>query len=162
MNKTANSSQMWKDGILNANKELLLKGEQNLHRERQQGRDELVVCNRCKGVFGKMQEAEKFFQTLQRRIGKGANQLPKVAAQLPALKAHVMKISLGHDELFESLAEHMLVASPLDNHIVHLIKICCECFVKIRMHHTTKELTRNIFGVRIRNHFNKLVHFSNQ
>ncbi|KAL3190523.1 hypothetical protein MRX96_020037 [Rhipicephalus microplus] len=63
---------------------------------------------------------------------------------------------------FEELEHHLLDCDPLDNHIYKLSKMIAQYYIKIRIHHITKETNRENCKERVRTLLSKIIIFSNQ
>ncbi|KAL3181293.1 hypothetical protein MRX96_008789 [Rhipicephalus microplus] len=63
---------------------------------------------------------------------------------------------------FVKLEQHILDLDPLDNHIYSLCKKVAELYVKIRIHHMTKERNREIIKDRVRSVLSRMTIFKHQ
>ncbi|KAL1430174.1 hypothetical protein MTO96_015341 [Rhipicephalus appendiculatus] len=63
---------------------------------------------------------------------------------------------------FAELEQHLLDCDPLDNHIYKLSKKIAEYYIKIRIHHITKETNRANCKERVRTLLSRIIIFSNQ
>lgn len=63
---------------------------------------------------------------------------------------------------FSQLNEHLLDCDALDNHVYKLCKDVLELYIKIRIHHITKERNRGITKDKVRSVLSRLIIFKNQ
>eukprot|EP00745_Piridium_sociabile_P017459 TRINITY_DN26262_c0_g3_i1.p2 TRINITY_DN26262_c0_g3~~TRINITY_DN26262_c0_g3_i1.p2 ORF type:complete len:156 (+),score=23.40 TRINITY_DN26262_c0_g3_i1:1040-1507(+) len=103
-------------------------------------------------------ETEKHFQRLLKESNNG---LPKIGKLANAIAASVLDCCVEKN-LFSSLDSHMLNSTPTTNHVVSLIKLCSESFIKIRLHHLGKQFTEKITGQKVRKQLSKLILFKHQ
>lgn len=73
----------------------------------------------------------------------------------------VLKMSV-EKKWFQELEQHILDFDPLDNHIYSLCKKVAELYVKIRIHHMTKERNREIIKDRVRPLLSRVIIFKHQ
>lgn len=63
---------------------------------------------------------------------------------------------------FAQLEPHLLDCDPLDNHIYKLSKMVAEYYLKVRLHHITKETNLANCKGRVRTMLSRLIIFKNQ
>lgn len=63
---------------------------------------------------------------------------------------------------FSQLEQHLFDVDVLDNHIYNLSKQVLELYIKIRLHHMTKERNRELMKDKVRSLLSRLVIFRNQ
>ena len=100
-------------------------------------------------------------QCIQRLLKTTDGALP----QSPGIAAAISTAVLGEvapDGVFDQLYEHTLNGSPECNHVFLLIKCLAACYIKIRMHHLTKQFNAKISGPKVRKQLSKLVLFRHQ
>lgn len=71
--------------------------------------------------------------------------------------------SMAHiniNTLFNCLNDHILTQSPINNHLLQIIKLIIKKYIVIRLHHHNKELSEP--KTRIRSHLTKVILFKNQ
>lgn len=64
--------------------------------------------------------------------------------------------------VFSSLNDHMFVESTLNNHVINLIKIVINRYLKIRFHYLTKTVNEELINNRIRSVLTKRILYSHQ
>lgn len=86
---------------------------------------------------------------------------------LPSIKYDIIEYltikatsKLQITKIFKEISDHILDQSPLDNHLLQLIKMSFKCYFKIRVHHYN--LTISQPQQRIRSSLTKIIHFKNQ
>lgn len=62
--------------------------------------------------------------------------------------------------VFNCLNEHILTQSPINNHLLQIIKLIIKKYLAIRLHHHNKELSQP--KSRIRTHLTKIILFKHQ
>ncbi|XP_065288329.1 uncharacterized protein [Dermacentor albipictus] len=63
---------------------------------------------------------------------------------------------------FQKLEDHILDLDPLDNHIYILCKKIAEEYIKVRIHHMTKERNRELIKNRVRPLLSRVIIFNHQ
>jgi len=63
-------------------------------------------------------------------------------------------------EYFPSLNDHIYSQSPINNHLLQLIKYIIKTYITIRLHHYNKELSQP--KIRVRSELTKLITFKHQ
>ncbi|KAL3192590.1 hypothetical protein MRX96_026175 [Rhipicephalus microplus] len=84
-----------------------------------------------------------------------------VVRQSKHLVLEVLRLSV-EEKWFQKLEQHILDLDPLDNHIYSLWKKVAELYVKIRIHHMTKERNREIIKDRVRPVLSRMIIFKHQ
>ncbi|KAL3199572.1 hypothetical protein MRX96_001334 [Rhipicephalus microplus] len=110
-----------------------------------------------KDVIGLCEAVEKGLRRLQIECGT----LQAVNSQSKHLVLEVLRLSV-EEKWFEKLEQHILDLDPLDNHIYSLCKKVAELYVKIRIHHMTKERNREIIKDRVRPVLSRMIIFKHQ
>ncbi|KAH8025209.1 hypothetical protein HPB51_004750 [Rhipicephalus microplus] len=98
-----------------------------------------------KGVTGLCEAVEKGLRRLQIECGT----FQAVNSRSKHLVLEVLRLSV-EEKLFQKLEQHILDLDLLDNHIYSLCKKVAELYVKVRIHHMTKERNREIIKVKFR------------
>ncbi|KAL3186158.1 hypothetical protein MRX96_027895 [Rhipicephalus microplus] len=110
-----------------------------------------------KDVIGLCEAVEKGLRRLQIECGR----LQAVNSQSKHLVLEVLRLSV-EEKWFQKLQQHILDLDPLDNHIYSLCKKVAELYVKIRIHHMTKERNREIIKDRVRPVLSRMIIFKHQ
>ncbi|KAL3182393.1 hypothetical protein MRX96_034667 [Rhipicephalus microplus] len=110
-----------------------------------------------KDVIGLCEAVEKGLRRLQIECGT----LQAVNCQSKHLVLEVLRLSV-EEKWFQKLEQHILDLDPLDNHIYSLCKKVAELYVKIRIHHMTKERNREIIKDRVRPVLSRMIIFKHQ
>ncbi|KAH8030171.1 hypothetical protein HPB51_006603 [Rhipicephalus microplus] len=110
-----------------------------------------------KDVIGLCEAVEKGLRRLQIECGT----LQAVNSQSKHLVLEVLRLSV-EEKWFQKLEQHILDLDPLDNHIYSLCKKVAELYVKIRIHHMTKERNREIIKDRVRPVLSRMIIFKHQ
>lgn len=86
---------------------------------------------------------------------------------LSSLKSNIIQYltikassKLQINKLFNQISDHILDQSPLNNHLLQIIKIALKTFYTIRRHHFNNSISEP--RERIRSHLTKTIHFRNQ
>lgn len=86
---------------------------------------------------------------------------------LPSIKYDIIEYltikatpKLNITNVFKEISEHILDQSPLDNHLLQLIKMSFQCYFKIRAHHHNLSISQP--QQIIRSSLTKIIHFKNQ
>ena len=91
----------------------------------------------------------------------GPSQKPAIKNNVTVRIENVLSNFIGTN-IFMSLAEHGLETTPLNNHLVNLIRSIASKYIKIRLHHQCKTYTRLVQGENCRSVCNKTVVFKGQ
>ncbi|KAL3189847.1 hypothetical protein MRX96_020867 [Rhipicephalus microplus] len=110
-----------------------------------------------KDVIGLCEAVEKGLRRLQIECGT----LHAVNSQSKHLVLEVLRLSV-EEKWFQKLEQHILDLDPLDNHIYNMCKKVAELYVKIRIHHMTKERNREIIKDRVRPVLSRMIIFKHQ
>ncbi|KAH8030773.1 hypothetical protein MRX96_020873 [Rhipicephalus microplus] len=108
-------------------------------------------------VIGLCEAVEKGLRRLQIECGT----LQAVNSQSKHLVLEVLRLSV-EEKWFQKLEQHILDLDPLDNHIYSLCKKVAELYVKIRIHHMTKERNHEIIKDRVRPVLSRMIIFKHQ
>ena len=104
------------------------------------------------------QETEK---CIVRMLNSNGGDIPRSAGVSNAIIATVLPACV-ESEVFSTLNQHMFDSTAVDNHLLKLIKCCCQSYVTIRMHHLAKSRNARMHDKVIRKQFSKLVLFKHQ
>ena len=110
------------------------------------------------GLLKICQETEK---CVMRMLNSNGGDLPRAAGVSNAIIATVLPVCV-ESGVFSVLNEHMFDSTAVDNHLLSLIKCCCQSYVTIRMHHLAKSRNARMHDKIIRKQFSKLVLFKHQ
>ncbi|KAL3174896.1 hypothetical protein MRX96_010927 [Rhipicephalus microplus] len=110
-----------------------------------------------KDVIGLCEAVEKGLRRLQIECGT----LQAVNSQSKHLVLEVLRLSV-EEKWFQKLEQHIIDLDPLDNHIYSLCKKVAELYVKIHIHHMTKERNREIIKDRVRPVLSRMIIFKHQ
>lgn len=109
----------------------------------QPSKDVITICNKCERI-------------IRHAIHVSTNGFITKKFYETYLTNDVLKSFLDTN-LFHSLREHTFDQSPLENHIVHLIRAIAQNYIKIRLHYIT---LNSIDKSKSKRHlFNKIVLF---
>ncbi|KAL3237958.1 hypothetical protein MRX96_048146 [Rhipicephalus microplus] len=87
--------------------------------------------------------------------------LKNIHANTKQLVLEILSQSL-EKRWFSQLEQHLFDVDVLDNHIYNLSKQVLELYIKIRLHHMTKERSRELVKDKVRSLLSRLVIFRNQ
>ena len=110
------------------------------------------------GLLKICQETEK---CIVRMLNSNGGDIPRATGVSNAIIATVLPVCVENG-VFSTLNQHMFDSSAVDNHLLSLIKCCCQSYVTIRMHHLAKSRNARMHDKVIRKQFSKLVLFKHQ
>ena len=102
-------------------------------------------------------EAERCFRRL--KVAQPPSCLKFAETVMLCVTENVMS---RRQPIFPELHDHMFDTTPEDNHIIHLVKVVAQEYVKIRLYHWGKQYTSEIVGAKVRKNLSKLILFKHQ
>ncbi|KAH8034337.1 hypothetical protein HPB51_023341 [Rhipicephalus microplus] len=116
------------------------------------------------GLFYPSEDVVSLCETAEkglRRLQASTQCLKNIHANTKQLVLEILSQSL-EKRWFSQLEQHLFDVDVLDNHIYNLSKQVLELYIKIRLHHMTKERSRELVKDKVRSLLSRLVIFRNQ
>ncbi|KAL1476935.1 hypothetical protein MTO96_036133 [Rhipicephalus appendiculatus] len=115
------------------------------------------LASPSKDVISLCEMAEKGLRRLQAEF----ESIQVVHSKSKHLVLEVLNM-LPDKKWFSELDQHLMDCDALDNHVYKLCKDILELYIKIRIHHITKERNRSITKDKVRSILSRLIIFKNQ